>query len=224
VNDERPASERALVADEAIVLSRRRVVAALGVGLVAGAAVAVSGRPLLAPIAVWVVAAGIVLLGSWQRMWPMDAAATEGLAELESRSRTTDDAILASALVSLGVLVLVLVRYSGGSSPTAIAAVVLSFVSAALSWCLVNTVFALKYARAYYLDEDGGIDFNQPEPPAYSDFAYLAFTLGMSFAVSDNDVTSSQIRRLALGHALLSYLFGTVVLAVTINLVTNLGG
>jgi uncharacterized membrane protein len=58
----------------------------------------------------------------------------------------------------------------------------LSVVAVVLSWCLVNTVFALKYARLYYVDEDGGIDFKQEEPPAYSDFAYLAFTVGMAFA------------------------------------------
>ena len=92
-----------------------------------------------------------------------------------------------------------------------------------LSWCLVNTVFAFKYARLYYSDGDGGIDFKQPDPPAYSDFAYLAFTVGMSFAVSDTEPTATAVRRVALVHALLSYGFGTGILAVAVNLVTNLG-
>ena len=100
----------------------------------------------------------------------------------------------------------------------------LSLLGAILSWCLVNTVFALKYARLYYLEEDeGGIDFKQRGPPAYSDFAYLAFTVGMTFATSETEVTSTRVRKVALGHALLSYGFGTVVVAVAINLVTNLG-
>jgi uncharacterized membrane protein len=89
----------------------------------------------------------------------------------------------------------------------------------------VNTVYAFKYARLYYVDEPdrGGIDFKQHDAPAYSDFAYLAFTVGMSFAVPEAEPTCTHIRRVALGHALFSYAFGTGVLAVAINLVTNLG-
>jgi uncharacterized membrane protein len=98
-----------------------------------------------------------------------------------------------------------------------------------VSWtvpvALVNTVHAFTYARRYYLDEPdiGGIDFKQEHPPAYSDFAYLAFTVGMSFAVSETEPTATHIRKVALGHALLSFAFGTGVLAVAINLVTNPG-
>jgi uncharacterized membrane protein len=76
----------------------------------------------------------------------------------------------------------------------------------------------------YFLDDDeeGGMDFKQDTRPTYSDFAYLAFTIGMSYAVSDIEPTSTNIRRKALPHALLSYLFGTILIAVAINLVTNL--
>jgi uncharacterized membrane protein len=81
----------------------------------------------------------------------------------------------------------------------------------------------LKYARRYYTGGDGGIDFGQEEPPAYSDFTYVAFTVGMSFAAPDTQIADTSIRKVALGHALLSYLFGTVVIAVAVNLVTNLG-
>jgi uncharacterized membrane protein len=91
-----------------------------------------------------------------------------------------------------------------------------------LSWALVNTVFALKYARRYYSGGDGGIEFGQEEPPAYSDFAYVAFTVGMSFAAPETRLADTSIRKVALGHALLSYLFGTVVIAVAVNLVANL--
>jgi uncharacterized membrane protein len=74
----------------------------------------------------------------------------------------------------------------------------------------------------YYVDQDGGIDFKQVQPPAYGDFAYLAFTVGMSFATSETEPTSSDVRRIALAHALLSYIGGTGIIAVAINLVTNL--
>jgi len=74
----------------------------------------------------------------------------------------------------------------------------------------------------YYIDEDGGIDFNEPDPPTYLDFAYLAFTIGMTFQVSDTDLTHKVIRATALRHALLSYLFGAIIVATTINLVAGL--
>lgn len=80
---------------------------------------------------------------------------------------------------------------------------ILSVLAVILSWALMNTVFALKYARAYYLD-NRGLDFHQPEPPAYSDFAYAAFTVGMSFAVSEIEPTNTAFRKMVLSHALLS--------------------
>nr|WP_237496623.1 DUF1345 domain-containing protein [Modestobacter sp. L9-4] len=67
------------------------------------------------------------------------------------------------------------------------------------------------------------MDFGQEEPPAYGDFAYVAFTVDMSSAVPDTQIVDTSIRTVALGHALLSHLFGTVVIAVAVNLVTNLG-
>jgi uncharacterized membrane protein len=95
-----------------------------------------------------------------------------------------------------------------------------------LSWSLTNTVYAFKYARVYYFGEPDaeGIDFNQTQPPAYSDFAYMAFTVGMAYAVAETQPTSTYVRRLVLGHAVLSYLFGTGLLAIAVSLVTNLAG
>jgi uncharacterized membrane protein len=82
-------------------------------------------------------------------------------------------------------------------------------------------VFTLRYARTYYA-EGGGIDFNGDRPPDYRDFGYVAFTIGMTYQVSDTDLTSNSLRRTALRHALLSYLFGIVVVAITINVVAGL--
>jgi uncharacterized membrane protein len=87
----------------------------------------------------------------------------------------------------------------------------------------VYTVCTVRYARLYYADPPGGIDFNQDEPPRYLDFAYLAFTLGMTYQVSDTDLQTHEIRGTALRHALLSYLLGAVILATIINMVAGLG-
>jgi hypothetical protein len=100
----------------------------------------------------------------------------------------------------------------------------LAVVSVALSWTVVQTVFTSHYARLYYSHPAGGIDFNQEAPPRYGDFAYLAFTVGMTFQVSDTTLQTSALRAAALRQALLSYLLGAVILATTINLVAGLLG
>jgi len=204
------------------LLSWRRLLLSLGLGAVAGVALAVLGAPELAVLGGWTVAAGVLLFWVWRLAWPQDASGTERMAEQEGRTRATDTAVLVAAGASLAAVVVALIR-SSGSGARAVLAVVLCLVVVVLSWALVVTVFAFKYARLYYIDEHHGIDFKQEAAPAYSDFAYLAFTVGMSFAVSDTEPASTHVRKVALGHALLSYLFGTVVFAVAINLVTNLG-
>ena len=72
------------------------------------------------------------------------------------------------------------------------------------------------------LSAPGAVDFNEKDPPAYLDFAYLAFTIGMTFQVSDTNLTTKAIRRIALRHALMSYLFGAVIVALMINVVASL--
>jgi uncharacterized membrane protein len=123
------------------------------------------------------------------------------------------------SLVAVG-LVIARAGNSSGSAETMQAA--LSLASVVLSWTVVHTVFALRYASLYYHGTDGGLDFNQDTPPRFSDFAYVAFTIGMTFQVSDTELTTPEVRGTALRHALLSYLFGSVILAATINLIAGL--
>jgi uncharacterized membrane protein len=204
------------------ILSWRRLLICLGCGLLAAGLATVAGVPEISVLVGWAVAAGGLLLWVWRISWPRDSDGTKRLAEEEGRTRVTDTAVLGAAVASLVAVVEGLVR-SGTKDAVGVATVVLGVLVVILSWALVNTVFALKYARLYYSGGDGGIDFGQREPPAYSDFAYVAFTVGMSFAVPDTQLADTSIRKVALGHALLSYLFGTVVIAVAVNLVTNLG-
>jgi uncharacterized membrane protein len=182
--------------------------------------------PVLSPLTGWSVAAGCALVWVWSIGWPKDAEETEQLAEEESRSRSTDTWVVLACVASLVAVAVALVQSSGSSKDAeAVTAVLLSVVGVVLAWALVNTVFALKYARMYYLDEPdhAGIDFKGNQEPCYADFAYLAFTVGMSFGVPETEPDTTAIRKVALGHALLSYAFGTGVVAVAINLVTNLG-
>ena len=98
-----------------------------------------------------------------------------------------------------------------------------SVLSIALAWSIVHAVFALRYARLYYTGTPGGIHFGGNESPVYSDFAYLSLTIGMTFQVSDTTLQTKEVRRMPLRHALLSYVFGTLIIATTVNLVAGLG-
>ena len=206
------------------LLSARRALISLAIGVAAGLVVAVAATPQLLPLVSWSVTAGVLLWWVWRKSWPQDQGGTERLAEEERRTRSTDVWLLAAAVVSLAIVAQAIVESGSKRGPTAVAAVLLSVLSVVLSWALVNTVYAFKYARLYYVDEPDakGIDFKQETDPTYSDFAYMAFTVGMSFATPEAEPTCTRIRRVMLGHALLSYAFGTGILAVAINLLTNL--
>lgn len=155
----------------------------------------------------------------WWIGWPQGAEATQRLAEEEQRSRSTDTWVLLACVASLAAVVVALVQASSRRDGTAVTAVLLAVLAVVVSWALVNTVFALKYARLYYLGEPDhrGIAFGAVRSPCYADFAYMAFTVGMSFAVSETEPDSTDVRKVALGHALLSYAFGTGVLAVAVT-------
>ncbi len=207
------------------ILSVRRALLCVVVGVIVGTVTAVAVAPRLGPLVGWCAAGVVALVWVWRICWPQDAAGTERLAREEPTSRVTDDAIIAACLASIGAVVLALIQTDNQSGDAiSVALVILGVLGTIVAWALVHTVYAVKYARMYFVDHhEGGFEFNQDAQPTYSDFAYFAFTIGMSFAVSDIEPTSSDTRRKALPHALLSYLFGTILIAVAINLVTNLG-
>jgi uncharacterized membrane protein len=93
-----------------------------------------------------------------------------------------------------------------------------------LSWTVVNTVFTLRYADQHFGSGPAGIDFgdSEPEEPTYRDFAYVAFTIGMCYQVSDTTLRNRRIRRTVLSHALLSYVFGTAIVGGSVNLIAGL--
>jgi uncharacterized membrane protein len=104
--------------------------------------------------------------------------------------------------------------------------ITLAVVTVVLSWTVLNTVYLLRYAHLYYGPAAHGIAFGDvetpPRPPSYRDFAYLAFTIGMTYQVSDTTVRQQRIRRTVLAHALLAYVFGVVIVAGAINLIAGL--
>lgn len=206
-----------------------RVASMLLVGVAAGVLSGVFGDWGYAAVVGWIAAALSYTGWVWQRIRTMDSVATRLHATREDPSRGAADTLLVIAsLASLGVVVLVLIRSSSATGAERGVLAALALAAVALSWTLIHTLYTLRYASLYYTGKPGGIDFNQtaadgsPEPD-YGDFAYLAFTLGMTYQVSDTNLQSRAFRIAALGHCLLSYLFGVVILATTINLIAGLG-
>ncbi|MEU4482700.1 DUF1345 domain-containing protein [Micromonospora sp. NPDC023966] len=194
------------------------------VGAVAASAAAVMLAPTLAPLVGWDGAALSWLVLQWGRLSRLDAARTARLAKLEDPNRATRDALLLAACLA-SLLAVGLVLTTARAVPHGLPRDLyggLGVLSVVVSWFVVHTVFTTRYARLYYSGEPGGIDFHQHEPPCFSDFAYLGFTVGTTFQVSDTDLGSSEMRRTALRHLLLSYLFGAVIVATTVNLLASL--
>jgi uncharacterized membrane protein len=205
----------------------------------AGAAAAVgtgggAGNWLAAPVVGWVVASLTYVLWVWLVVGRLDPEGTRRHATQEDPSRGASELLILGAnlasLVAVAAVVVGSHQNDGGGLGDRLAAGALSLLSVALSWTLVQTLFTLRYAELYYgTAEDtggavGGISFNQDRPPQYTDFAYLATSLGMTYQVSDTNLENHRVRFEALKHSLLSYLFGTVILAATINLVIGLAG
>jgi uncharacterized membrane protein len=201
-----------------------RLAAAGLVGLLVAGIVVLLGAPKYAPAVGWDAAAITLLLWTWLAIWPMGAEDTAAKATREDPTRALSDTLLlAAAVVSLAAVGFFVLQASSAKGSTQDVLAGVGVATVALSWLVVHTVFTLRYAMLYYTGRDGGVNFNQSTPPRYSDFAYLAFTLGMTFQVSDTDLETPVIRATALRHALLSYLFGAVIVATTINLIAGLG-
>jgi uncharacterized membrane protein len=106
----------------------------------------------------------------------------------------------------------------------------LGLVSVVGTWFILHSTFSLRYAHQYYLLDNPqepnrflrGLDFPNELEPDYLDFAYMSFGIGMSTQVADIDITSREMRHLVMFHALLSFIFNTLIVALTINAISQL--
>jgi uncharacterized membrane protein len=205
------------------VSSARRVGLCLGIGLLAGAASARFLPWQAADLIGWDIATAAFLLAVWGTIAGLDAPTTERVAIREDPSIPLSELIVLSAAVAcLGGVGMALVKAGQISGGLKAGLIVLGVASVLTAWGTVHTIYTLRYARLYYSGRNGGVDFNSRADPTYVDFAYLAFTIGMTFQVSDTDLTSADVRHAALRHALLAYLFGVVIIGMTINIVASL--
>jgi uncharacterized membrane protein len=198
-------------------LAGRRLVVAAVIGALVGAAAAVPLGWEFGPVVTWLVASALYLTWTWLAIGRMDAATTRRRATREDPTVGASHLILLVA--SVASLVGVALLLVASDRDQGLLAALFGVLSVAASWVTIHTVYTLGYAAAYYSGAEGGIDFNQKEPPAYADFAYVGFTLGMTYQVSDTTISDSRIRGMVLRQSLISYVLGAVVIATTVNLV-----
>jgi uncharacterized membrane protein len=207
-------------------LAMRRAITVLITGVIVAVAVLPFVTWGLALAAGWDAAAIAFLLATWPIIIRADSAHAAQLAAREDQTEGSARALLVggsvASLAGAGYALHLAGRNSGGQRGLLIGGAVLTVV---LSWTVMNTVYTLRYADQHFRSTPGGIAFggqNGQERPSYRDFAYVAFTIGMTYQVSDTTLRDPQIRRTVLAHAILSYLFGVVIVAGSVNLISGL--
>jgi uncharacterized membrane protein len=203
-----------------------RIVVAAVAGVAAAAVASWFAPWQLTILLAWDVAAVVAILRAWSHVWHFTSADTRAYATVEDTTRgIADTVLLAASTVSLVGVAVAFLKANGGSTDEEVLIKAIGVVTILVSWLVVHTILAFKYAHQYYGDPVGGINFKSVDrdpDPDYRDFAYLAFTVGMTYQVADTDVTLRAMRRLVLRHALLSFVFGSVILATTVNLIADL--
>lgn len=198
-----------------------RVLAAAAVGAVAAVLLpAVLWETWL--MAGWLAGSLAYLAIVWVGVGRLDAAHTRLLAgSYDPGTRALYGVVVAACFVSLGGVLLVTDAARALTGPARGLHIALALAALAATWLLIQTVFALRYARGYYTRDAGGLLFPGDAPPTYMDFAYFSAVIGMTSQVSDVAIAAAPMRRLALAHGLVSFGFNLLVLALTLNLVAS---
>jgi uncharacterized membrane protein len=213
----------------------RRILIVAGVGLLMTAVMWPAVQWELAVLVGWDAGAFAFLATVGPIIVRADGRRTEAVAMTEDETRRTAAALVVAACVASLLAVLFTLaaagRQAGGHRLLLIGGATLTVV---VSWMVINTIFTLRYADLHYqtVHEGGtGVDFggsDRPSPddpavqPDFRDFAYVAFTIGMCYQVSDTNLRSRHLRRTVLAHAAISYVFGVVIVAAGINLIAGL--
>lgn len=176
----------------------------------------------------WIGFAMSVVILDWVVIFGAHPREIQKIASLEDSSRTLIFIIVVgSALISLSAIYILLKSTKGHAEQEVAANVFLALGAVITSWWLVHTIFAMRYAHLYYdiqADKPNttGLQFPDEPLPDYLDFVYFSFVVGMTFQVSDVEISSRRIRRLALVHGLVSFVFNTVIVALSISIISGL--
>lgn len=212
--------------------ARQRLLAAAGVGAVSWLLLlAWPLQPTTRLVAAWDVFCITILGLLWTGIYQADAAHIRRVATRQDPGRTWSFiAVLAGSGAALLAVVVLLSGLSNLQGREVLYHVVLSAGAVLGAWLLVHTVFALRYAHAYFSenpattppDNLGGLEFPGDPPGSYWDFAYFAFVVGCTAQTADVAVSSARMRRLVMLHGLLAFAFNTSIVALAINLLAGL--
>ncbi|MFC7220778.1 DUF1345 domain-containing protein [Streptomyces polyrhachis] len=191
-------------------------------GVLVGVTVGLSTRGALGLLSGITAGATLFVATGWLVMWPMDAEKTRANVRREDFQPFVEE--LAVITSSVGALIVVVMMLLLGKSHGSHIGVAIALAGVFMSWASLHLMYAARYAYIYYEVTHGGIDFNNDDPPAYGDFLYFSYNLGMTYQVADTNVSAPRIRQVVLRQCLLSYLFGTCILAIAINLVAGIVG
>lgn len=194
-----------------------RYLIALFIGILAATVTGLLLKWSYAPLAGWdAMALSILALILWD-MRGATAKMTATTARRDDMNHSLVDIItLVASVASIGAVIYLLM-----SAEKDILHIAFGLVSIIISWATVHMLYALRYAAMYYRDPEGGVDFGS-DKPRFTDFLYLAYTIGMTYQVSDTTYNTSEFRKVTIGHALLSFIFGTAIIATTINFLASL--
>jgi uncharacterized membrane protein len=199
----------------------RRAVVVGSIGLIVALALVWFVPWGMAVVAGWDAAALTFLVSVWSIIIRADSGHVVQLAKREDETRGS--ATVLASLMGVGFALILAGRHSG---PQRVLLLIgLAVLTVVLSWTVVNTVFTLRYADQTAGSGDAGISFENAdgsEGPTYRDFAYVAFTIGMCYQVSDTTVRDRRIRRTVLSHAFLAYVFGVAIVGGSVNLIAGL--
>ena len=173
----------------------------------------------------WLVFAASYLIMSWRLIYRVDGDWIRDLAQQEDNGRRASGAIaILTSVVSLAGVMFALSRASGLKNQPLLEGLLIgsALLSVVLSWLLIQTIYTFRYAHLYYEAPEGGVQFPATPEPDYLDFAYLAFTIGMTYQVSDTNLDQRPMRRLLTAHALISYVYGVVIIALAISVASSL--
>lgn len=177
----------------------------------------------------WISFALAIVIMDWIIILNAHPKEIRKIAKLQDSSRTLIFLfVIVASLISLGAILFLLKGTKGQAGADVTGHILLAMASVIVSWWLVHTLFTMRYAHLYYNAIDGettpvgGLQFPDETEPDYLDFVYFSFVIGMTFQVSDVEVSERPIRRLVLMHGLISFAFNTAIVALSINVVSSL--
>ncbi len=177
-------------------------------------------------LASWNFGAGVYIVLSWYRMLTADVRRIrKRSADLDFSDVLVLSLSILAALASIAGIGLELSGVKEASPGIEAARAGLAFATILISWVFLHTLFTTHYAHRFYADpaQKPAIIFPEHiEEPIYWDFLYFSFTIGVAAQTADVAIATMPMRRLALLHSVLSFLFNTTILALAINVGASL--